>query len=446
LLVATTASLAADIESGGIVGANTHLGVLACDGYVGDCPFLEFQDLGVAGGFVRGEPSQGVGFEIDALFRLHQGTGVVEVAEADQVASIQPWSLDLNSAWVEAQGDHVDVRIGQQRFAWGVADGINPVDIVNPYDLRDPTRFDRRLGIPAARVKLHGGQAALELAYMPLFRPARIPADLDILDNAEDLFDFADVGGGDVDIDEFETRTEVPDNRLGFNSVAARASVAAPFADLAAMVYYGRDSLPNVGGEARLVGFGGSSVDVGVPVKWPSQLVGGLEARGPLFLDIAGWVEGALVVPERLVVTSSRAQLDSLVTLAIIDEVPDPLPETVIQDGEPYVRAVVGVERFFGRVVVNLQWLHGLPTERTSADMSDYATLGVLINASDLTRITVRSITDGSGVLAGADIEVLHADALAIKLGTTIVVGDPASALGQIMPLSNVSGGVELRF
>ena len=428
-----------------MVGANLHLGVLTCGGNVGDCPFLEFQDLAVVGGHVGGEPSESVRFQLDGLFRLHQGTEVHNVEDTDDVRSIQPWSVDINEAWIAAEGNHVDVRIGQQRFAWGVADGINPVDVVNPYDLRDPTRFDRRLGIPAARVILHAKQAALDLAYVPMFRPARLPESLDVLENADELFNFDDVGGGDVDIGEFETRTTVPDNRIGFNALAARASVSAPFADMAASFYYGRNSLQGVGGEARLVGFG-NSVDVGIPVVWPRQIIGGLEAKGPLFLDIAGWFETAVVFPERLTVTANRAQLESLIPLNIIDEVPDPMPEAVTQDGEPYVRTVVGLERFIGRFIINVQWMHGLPTERTKDALRDYAAMGVLLTASDVTRITLRGLTDGEGFLAGADVELLHADAMTVTIGSTIIIADPLLALGLIMPLSNVSASVELKF
>ncbi len=390
-----------------------------------------------------------MGYRVDGLLRLHQQTGIVEAIDSEQYRLIQPFTLDINEAWVEARGDWLDVRVGQQQIAWGVADGMNPVNVVNPYDLRDPMRFDKRLGTVAATARLHHKQAAFEVVYVPLFRPARLPEALDILENADSLFDFSDVGGGDIELGELETRTTVPDNRIGFNSVGLRASVAAPWADLAVVFYTGKDSLPNVGGESRLVGFGSvdDRVDVGIPVVWPSVTLAGLETRAPLFWDIAGWVEGALVLPQELVVTSNVAQLESLVRLNIIDEVPDPVPRTVIQDGRPYVRSVVGLERFFGRVQVNAQWLHGLPTERSAGDIRDYGALAMLFTISDTVKLTTRGTSDfTTGVLAAGQLDVLHGDALTITVGGTFAIAPPDTALGQLTPLSNVHLGTSFKF
>ena len=152
-LLAAPALAGGDLEAGGAVRSNLHLGVLSCEGNVSDCPWLEFQDLLVISGHLRGEPTEGVAFAVKGGVRLHQGTLAEDLEDTAFSSDVQPWSLDIDEAWVEA-GDllfeGMDLRIGQQRFAWGVAEGVNPLDVVNPYDLADPTRFDQRLGISAA--------------------------------------------------------------------------------------------------------------------------------------------------------------------------------------------------------------------------------------------------------------------------------------------------------
>ena len=61
-----------------------------------------------------------------------------------------------------------------------------------------------------------------------------------------------------------------------------------------------------------------------------------------------------------------------MVTLGTPDAVPDPLPVVDTQDGEPYLRWIVGAERLIGPVYLNLQWLHGFPTERCNDELKDY--------------------------------------------------------------------------
>lgn len=433
-------------EAGGSASVNLHLST-RCE-VVADCRLLDFQDLVVLRGFFAEQPVEGVGLYLEGALRLDPAPDAEEVGATSNVQRVQPLTLEVPEAWVELEvAPAVDVRVGQQRFAWGVGLGVNPVDVVNPYDLRDPTRFDQRLGTPAVSARLHHEQAGLELVWLPLFRPARMPVEIDLLEDADDLFDFSDVGGGDVDLGELETRTTFPDDRLGFQSFAARASLAAPVADLALVFFHGRDSLPQVGGTAVLVGFpGGNRVDVGIPVVYPRMTLLGAEVRAPLFWELGAWAEVALVLPERVVVTASRAQLEALVDLGAIEEVPDPLPETVIQDGEPIPRWVVGIDRLLGRFSLAAQWIHGLPHERRAEELSDYAALSAAVTLADPVQLRLAGLSDGRGWLAGAHLAVLHRDTATVTLGATLVDGPDGSALGQLRQVSNATLGVKLPF
>lgn len=434
---------AADLAPLGEVGGAVRVGVLACEGRVADCPLVDLQDLAWARGRLSGEVAPGANLALDATLRLHTRSAVTQADDASEGNRVQPFSLDVNEAWVEAAdwpAKGVDLRLGQQRLAWGSAEGIHPVDRVNPYDLRDPFRFDQRLGTMMLNTRLRRGDGLIELVWAPLFRPARLPSELRVLDQAADLFDFSDVGGGDARLGELSTLDSVPDTRLGYQSFAARASLAHRLADVALVGWMGRDSLPQVGGQARLLGFGSANrIDVGLPVVYPALAMVGAELRAPLFWDLAFWAEGGAFFPERTAVTANRAQLEALVRLEVLDEVPDPLPEAVVQDGLPYGQWVTGIERNFGRTLINLQWIHGLPTERSRADLRDYAALGLRSTPGDRVEVVLRGVTDLEGVLAGATVSYLHADSVTLGLGADVAIGARGSAIDALRPLSNVA-------
>jgi hypothetical protein len=185
---------------------------------------------------------------------------------------------------------------------------------------------------------------------------------------------------------------------------------------------------------------------VGVPVLYPTLDVGGLEARGELPWEMGGWAEVTLTLPERTEATMSAAQLDALATLGAIDEVPDPIPTTVTQDGEPYVKAIVGLDRSFGRVYLNAQWLHGFLTERRAADLRDYALVAARITLSDRWVLGVNGLTDGAGAMVGGQLSYLHGDAAELGLRGSWVPPVEGSALSGFAGASNVGTHVEVKF
>jgi hypothetical protein len=92
-----------------------------------------------------------------------QGTG--EVLDA----SLRDAFLGFYSRWF-------DLRLGQQRVAWGVADVLSPNDVVNARDLRDPFLSEPellRVPTPLARGTFYMGPVSLELLFSPVFVPDR---------------------------------------------------------------------------------------------------------------------------------------------------------------------------------------------------------------------------------------------------------------------------------
>lgn len=77
--------------------------------------------------------------------------------------------LYLGGIW-----DHFDIRVGNQRIAWGKGDAISPNDVINPRDLRDPLLTDtelRRIPTFAIRADVEGGPHALQVVFQPFFIP-----------------------------------------------------------------------------------------------------------------------------------------------------------------------------------------------------------------------------------------------------------------------------------
>jgi hypothetical protein len=71
---------------------------------------------------------------------------------------------------------HFDLRIGQQRVAWGKSDFMSPNDVVNARDLRDPFTSEPELRhIPTflLRAEADFGFARLEAMVAPVFTPDR---------------------------------------------------------------------------------------------------------------------------------------------------------------------------------------------------------------------------------------------------------------------------------
>ncbi len=445
------AALAGDVSGGGRVESHLRMATTGCTPqYLGDCAWLDFRDTAVLGGWAKARPSDAVVAYGAVDFRLHQGVSAELLDDTAQPEQVINGSIRVQDAWVELRGvgvEAADLRIGVQTIRWGVGAGLHVVDNVNPWNLENPVALDARLPVPAAQLLLHRGAVAFEVVAVPLSFPAAlpvdgvelVPTDTDLLDS--DAFDGTEVGG-------LEARVEPPERTLADGAAGARLAWAAPFGDLAASFYHGVDSLPQASGEMILTGFqtDQNRVDIAVPLIYPRVDVVGLEARGELFADIAGWVEVAGVLPSRARVTASETQLESLATLGTIDEVPDPLPELVTQDGEPYVKAVAGLSRGFGRVFLVGQWLYGYPTERQRADLRHYASLSARITVADPVVFSLRTLSDFGGWLVAGELAILHGDAAELTLGGAWVEGPSDSALGAFRGVSHVGAGAKLVF
>jgi hypothetical protein len=92
---------------------------------------------------------------------------------------VRPKTIEpiLREAYVGWFGDHVDVRFGQQRIAWGNSEAIAPNDVLNARDHRDRLLFDPELvhlPTPAARLDWEVSSLTFGLVAQPFFVPDRV--------------------------------------------------------------------------------------------------------------------------------------------------------------------------------------------------------------------------------------------------------------------------------
>ena len=438
------------IQGGGRVETHLRLSTTQCEANAfWDCGFLDFADTAVASGWVEGRVGEHVRANIDADLRLHPPRQINTLEDASQPDAV--WvSFRLNKGYIDLRGvgfKGFDLRLGAQKVGWGVADGFSVVDNVNPYDLQDPLDLSGRLAVPMTSAWLHHKQVSFQVVMVPFFFPSALPLEgLQVEPNSADLLQ--DDAFSDVSVGSIEYRVTVPPPSLANVQLGARFWWSAPFADFAVSYFRGRDSLPQADGELVLTGFQTQQnrVDVAVDLVYPRVDVFGFEARGGLFWDIAGWVEFSATLPQTTTVTSRESQLLDLERLGTIDAVPNPLPSVETQDGEPIFRVIAGLERPFGPVTINLQYMRGLMLERRDQDLRHYAVGAVRITATDSLVFDVRAVTDFSGWLATAEMRHLFADAVELSFGGAWGGGPDESTLSLLKGVSQIHLGAAVQF
>ncbi len=86
--------------------------------------------------------------------------------------------LGLREAYLDIYFPSMDLRVGKQQIIWGKADGVFITDIVSPKDLTEfiLRDFDEiRMGITALKSDYYIGNNTLELVWVPVFTPTKMP-------------------------------------------------------------------------------------------------------------------------------------------------------------------------------------------------------------------------------------------------------------------------------
>jgi len=88
-----------------------------------------------------------------------------------------PW-LEFKELYLAYSADDFEVRAGIQRFAWGRLDEYPINDLLNPWDYTRfilPSLEDRKIGVPSLSANLNKGNWSLDMVWIPLFVPYRLP-------------------------------------------------------------------------------------------------------------------------------------------------------------------------------------------------------------------------------------------------------------------------------
>ncbi len=85
-------------------------------------------------------------------------------------ATDELYHVDLNEAYLTIDTECMDIILGKKMMRWGTGDGINPMDLINPRDYRDPiasARADARLPILLADGIFLLGPVTIEAVVIP---------------------------------------------------------------------------------------------------------------------------------------------------------------------------------------------------------------------------------------------------------------------------------------
>lgn len=178
-------------------------------------------DLSAAGARAQGALDGTVGSEFfpTAAFR------VALDLEAD--AALGRSELRLGEAWARLFLGDVELTAGSQTLSWGSTDAVNPVDRLNPRDLRVPIDAVK-LATPMVHVRAYlDGDVALEAAVLPVFTPSLPP------DAAWRADPTSMLPPGMTVVETRPARDERPEAALANVQFAARAEWRPPGFDLA---------------------------------------------------------------------------------------------------------------------------------------------------------------------------------------------------------------------
>lgn len=385
------------------------------------------------------------------------------VEDSADIANLQPLRIRVTDAWVEGRDlgiDGFDLRVGAQTVRWGTGDRFSPTDRLNPFDLSDPTYFDRRLATPAVHASYYRSSFTFSASWFPFFMPSlmsRRVIDTITDEEMEEDGHFADEIDGDLpEINRISTRANVPSQVLFESAVALRAEWAASWADVAAGWYLGRDHLPQLSGEVVPENFfDGETTDLIVNLAYPNLQMFAAEARVPFLESWTGWVDAALILPSRTEIFITRSRLEDLERLGAIDEAPDEDVTATTQSGDPYVNFLVGVDRSLGTAAyLNVQYLHGFLFERNPEDLHHYGLVGFNAPARFLPTFEIDIVAgveanrsfDAFGLLNQTRLIYRPADALELSTSATVQIGQPGTTVSTFYELSEVRVGAAAFF
>ena len=455
-------SAAAQIGWRGRISTGVGVRLDTCQGDHG-CELLDYNNRNVLGLDLTAPLGDGGGARAELAVHNLNRPNIKEAQDAGESARVVPLSLRLRQAWIEGFGvlvDDLDVRVGAQTVRWGTADGYSPSDRLNPIDLEDPTTFEERLALPGVHLAYHWGEVTLTGTWFPVFTPALLAADMFDLSGAESAYGSVDLDAAMADgtaptVRDVGTRVRSPPTTLAEGAVGLRASWAASFGDLAVGWYRGRDAIPQVSGEVIPENlYRTNEVDVLVTLRYPRLQMVSADLRAPLWDEMTGWIDAALILPTRTTAYITASRLADLERLGVVEGAPDHDVVGEVQSSDPYLSAAVGVDAtLWSKLYVNVQYLRGFVMERSADDLHHYALLTLRYPADDAplqlelrNALEARPTFDGLGWMTHARLTLLHADRVRFGLLAALQDGADHTTMGLFHALSEVRLEVSAAF
>jgi len=141
--------------------------------------WLEVQGRALGGGDGADDPDA-------SSLRLFSSAGLDGDPVAGRLSDDQKtFRAHLEESYLTLDTRQVDLMVGRKMLRWGTGDGVNPMDLINPVDHREPVssgRADARVPVELGQLIINlptGGavqEATLETVYIPLARIYRLSA------------------------------------------------------------------------------------------------------------------------------------------------------------------------------------------------------------------------------------------------------------------------------
>ncbi|MDG2308911.1 MAG: hypothetical protein P8R42_30375 [Candidatus Binatia bacterium] len=181
-------------------------------------------------------------------------------------------SLELGEAWIDFTTEHAAVRLGTQKFFWGILDVIQPNDQLNPREYEDPflvSEKDRKIAVPAVSIELfapsppaswHTSDLQFSLVWQPIAVPWRFPLPGERwfapAARAPDTIFVGAIDGTpcpcDLPVDQVARNSDAPARRFDNGNVGVRLGGRSGIVDWHLMFFDGYDTAPAFDTTARV--------------------------------------------------------------------------------------------------------------------------------------------------------------------------------------------------
>ncbi len=152
-----------------------------------------------------------------------------------------PW-IEFKELYLACSLTDFEVRAGVQRFAWGRLDEYPINDLLNPWDYSRfilPSLEDRKIGVPSLSANLNKGNWSIDLVWVPLFVPYRLPQPDERWFGESGISTLAQIPGADI----VPREPGLPPHTLGNSEFGLRLRHSGDL-DWALNLFHGYDPRP----------------------------------------------------------------------------------------------------------------------------------------------------------------------------------------------------------